>query len=118
MDIEKFEKAMNAYTFGQHNDIKTYLDTLKMLGYVIDDLYIYLKTKRETEAETITGNKLYKQCPECAAIMLLLPVNDKPQTQTGDDSKNVWICRHPACLHTIYIKETIEQIEEQLKRGN
>jgi len=45
--------------------------------------------------------------------MQILPVNIDKGTQTGDNSKSVWICRN--CLYTEYSTKTFE---EQLKEKN
>jgi len=48
-----------------------------------------------------------KQCPECEVGMQLLSVNHDLATQTGDDSKSVWLC--PVCKYQEYSKKTVEE---------
>ena len=69
---------------------------------------------RETQQEPTKREGLTQQCPKCPALMLPLLVNDKPETQTGDDSKSVWLCQNKKCMHTIYNSQTIEELREAL----
>jgi hypothetical protein len=117
MDTEKFGLAMNAYTIGQHQDILTYLITLKQVGYTIEDTEIYLK---EVRKEITTQVKLDKgvqmACPECPATMFVYAVNTSRGDKTGDlTDKSVWLCQNPECMHTIYNKETIEELSQRGK---
>jgi len=116
MDIEEFELAMNAFNFGQHQDALTYIETLKQVGFTLADLYTYVETKKEilnAATERKHKDNPSRICSDCKAIMLLLPVNVSLETQTGDDSKSVWLCRNANCMHTIYNKQTLEEIVKE-----
>ena len=63
-----------------------------------------IKAQKEEEQVKYRNTPL---CPECATPLQLLPVNDTLATQTGDDSKTVWLCR--ACLYERFSTNTIEE---------
>lgn len=118
-EIEKFEAALTMYHFGYLQDITQFLETLKQQGYTLDDFQSYVKAKRKALQESSTKVTEVKttsqQCSKCSALMLLLPVNDKPETQTGDPTdKSVWMCQK--CMHTIYNKQTLKELRS--KGGN
>lgn len=112
--MEEFEQDLAAYSFGFQQDAVQYLKTLKQLGYGLDDLHDYVKAKQiilgKLQAEK---GELSQQCPECPALMLLLPINDKPETQTGDNSKSVWLCQNKKCMNTIYNTQTLEELSSK-----
>ena len=111
MNIEKFEKDMQVFSFSQHQDFLTYHKLLLSHEWTIDDARKWVEFKKKQLNEVQAGMKFIKNpCPECKAFMQLLPVNTSPGTMTGDDSQSVWLCRNKGCMHTIYNKETIEQL--------
>lgn len=114
MILEEFENALVAYDFRFQQDVVQYLETLKQTGYTLVDVYSYIETKRSLLQESlIESTRTIQNCPECPALMFLLPVNDKPETQTGDDSKSVWLCQNKKCMYTIYNKKTVEEISKK-----
>jgi len=121
MYIDEFEKAMGAFDFGSHQDVIQYLETLKHQGLKIEDAYEYVKAKQERLSKEKGGFRAGKpkegvsiSCPECPALMFLYPVNYSPSTQTGDlTDMSVWLCQRYKCMHTIYNKETIEELSSK-----
>ena len=114
-EIADFENALGVYSFGFQQEFIQYLETLKQRGYEVADVYNYVEAKKKVlkkeSAEAAKDDTLIQPCSECPGIMFLLPVNDKPENQTGDPTdKSVWICQNNRCMHTIYNKETIEEI--------
>ena len=115
-EVREFEKATQAYGFGFQQNVMQYLKLLEQKGYTIADAERYIPAKRklidkEAEAFAEIQKLMERKCPECSGLMLLLPVNITPETQTGDpDDKSVWLCQNDKCMDTIYNKETIEEI--------
>jgi len=111
MDTEKFEKDMAAFSFGQHQDVLTYLTQLENTGWTIEDAKEWVDSKRkELERSNIWALAATLSCPDCNAPMQILPVNASPATQTGDDSKSVWLCTNRKCMNAIYNTESVEEI--------
>jgi len=121
MNIERFEKDMAAFSFGQHQDVLTYLTHLKAKGWTIEDAREWIAGKKkdlvsqQREAEGYIRLSLI--CPLCSNQMRLLPVNISKETLTNDDSKSVWLCPNKACMNTIYNKKSIEEIAQQNRKG-
>lgn len=113
MLIEAFEKNMSAYLFRHHQDFLTYLKVLEQFGYSIEDVHNYVEAKR-LSLQTKQVSWAFFQCPICQTSMQLLSVNISPATQTNDDSKSVWLCLNKKCMHTVYNKESLQEI---LKKG-
>ena len=119
----KFKIAMGAFSDGFIQDVLTFLITLKHKGYTLDDVESYREFKKASDLAEEEKVKAFiakkgptKDCPECPAIMLALQVNTGPGNQTGDPSEHtVWLCQNKDCMHTIYNKESIDEI---LRRGN
>lgn len=115
-EINDFEKALQAYTFSFHQNIVQYLETLKQKGYTLDDVkdFVFAKRKlieKDIEAFTKKQKLMEQECPECSGLMLLLPVNDTPGTQTGEPGdKSVWLCQNNRCMETIYNEKTMGEI--------
>lgn len=66
--------------------------------------------KKKAMAEMQENQKLSDRalkCPECGTPLQLLPVNDSPATQTGDDSKSVWLCRK--CFYEEFSDKTVKE---------
>lgn len=115
---KKFEEATAAFPLGFKQDVIAYLTTLKDHGFTIDDIkdfhkYKLLESRRvEKEIENeIIKKRAAIRCPECPGLMLLLPVNDRPETQTGNPKdRSVWMCQNNECGETIYNEQTAEEI--------
>lgn len=114
MNIERFEKDMAVFSFGQHQDVLTYLTHLKAKGWTVEDAKEWVAGKkkdlvsRQRKAEEYI--KLSLICPLCSTQMRLLPVNISKETLTNDDSKSVWLCPNKACMNTIYNRESIDEL--------
>lgn len=116
--MKKFEKDMAAFSDKEHRLVDTYLTHLFAMGWtinVVKEWVIQHKKDLKIRRENINNNykeyadKLIK-CPECQIFMQLLPVNIDKATQTGDNSKSVWLCQNKNCMHTIYNTETVQEI--------
>lgn len=90
---------------GKWQDFLNQIAFLKENNLTIADVPDALAKSYDPIAKTNTGT--VKICPVCQSPMQLLPVNDTPATQTGDDSKCVWLCRQ--CGEAIYSTKTIEE---------
>ena len=118
-----YEEAIQGFTWGFQQNVFTFIENLKVQGYTIDDFKAYRNWKMLTlasEAEAIRlkikADHNAFDCTECRALMFAYPINDKPETQIDDSTlHSVWICQNKNCLHTIYNKETVEELKA---RGN
>lgn len=120
MQLEKFEKDMEVFSFKQHREAMIYIDHLRLKGWTIEDTREWVKDEQERMRKEIkeATNHLPK-CPECGIAIKLLPVNINPETRTGDPKdKSVWMCRNQECMYTIYNKETIEEVQNALRSRN
>jgi len=113
MDFEKFEKDMAVFSDKQHHESQNYLQHLKLCGWTIEDAVEWLKVKREKTKVAQSEAEIYKRiCDECKSIMYLQVVNTSSRDQTGDPADTfVWFCSNKACMNTIYIQDTLEQIK-------
>ena len=102
MDLKKFEKDMAAFSFSQHQDILTYLARLKIKGWLVEDAKRWVEQTKKDLVKDSQINYKIKQCPDCQAPMRFLSVNVNKATQTGDDSKSVWLCFNKDCMRTEY----------------
>lgn len=109
IDFEKFERDMTVFSFKQHQDVLTYLIHLKDKGWTLEDAKRWVTYQQEKRDKSGARFALLN-CPLCQSPMRLLSVNIDKSTQTGDDSKSVWLCPKKDCLHAIYNKETTEEI--------
>jgi hypothetical protein len=109
MDKAKFEKDMAAFSFGQHQDVLTYLKQLEISGWTVEDARAWVASRRK-ELTSMPSRPLVFKCPDCKAPMQLLGVNVSPATQTNDSSKSVWFCTNKKCMNTIYNTESVEEI--------
>lgn len=81
----------------------------------------FAELRKEDEKIAILKAEMDKQaakwpkCPECEAPIQLLSVNDSPSTQTGDDSKSVWLCRN--CHYEKFSDKSIQEELELLKES-
>lgn len=116
--VKRFKKVTEMFPLGFQQDVVAYLTTLERQGFTVQDIkdfheYRILEISRSEEraiAKLKEEQPTY-QCPECPALMLLYPVNTEPGNQTGDPKeKSVWMCLNQECGHTIYNKETAEEI--------
>ena len=107
--VKKFEKDMAAFSFGQHQDVLTYLKQLEVSGWTIEDAKQWIENKRK-QTPRIPVRAAGFRCPDCQSPMQLFPVNVSPATQTNDDSKSVWLCTNKKCMNTIYNTESVEEI--------
>lgn len=117
MDKEKFEKDMAVFSLRQIQDFLTFYKTLVRFEYSINDIENYLEHKKEEltakeEPKRIPGLK----CPDCGSRVQMLPVNDKPSTQTGDDSKTALICINRECMHTDYSTKSVSELLKELSK--
>jgi len=115
INTDKFEKDMAAFSFKQHQDFLTYFDRLNQLGYSINDVENYVN-ERKSRVKTAFKPGPQIKCPECGAPMMVLPVNDKPSTQTRDNSRSVLICRNKECMHTVYSEKTAKDMVSEIRR--
>lgn len=84
-------------------------------GLGVEDVWRALELKKTNDAEAVSArDKEYRanrikalSCPGCGYPLQLLAVNDSPGTQTGDDSKSMWLCRN--CLYERFSTQTIEE---------
>jgi len=119
MDTEKFEKDMEVFSLGQHQDVLTYLTHLETNGWTIEDAKEWVEgekeklTQQQGKLEGIT-----KKCPLCQSPMALLPINDSPGTKTGDDSQSMWLCSNKNCMNDIYNKESVAEVISVRKETN
>lgn len=115
--LAKFEKDMAAFSEKQHHETQNYIHYLKACGWTFEDAVEWLRVKREKAKIEKAEAEIYKKiCEECTSVMYLQPVNNSPQTQTGDSADTfVWICPNKNCMHTIFIQDTLEQIKTRGK---
>lgn len=115
----KFEMVTAAFDTGFQQDILSYIITIENQGFTYDDIKDYHKYKiqerkgfvqRELNRLKEGGEAIKCSESECNGVMLLVSVNTEPGNQTGDDSKSVWMCQNTECMHTIYNKETVQEI--------
>jgi len=123
IDIKEFEKKFEWYPFGRIQDFLVFAGQLQRHGYTLEDVKEYVETKISEQEILRKKYILYKiDCPKCGDPLWLLPVNDKPSTQTGDDSKTVMMCKNPDCLYTEFstkdINELVYEMIMKQKGGN
>ena len=117
-EAERFEKAMEAFQWGFQQDVLAYMETLNTQGYTLKDLKDYKNyqiIKMHEEEKTVMAemreNNVTADCPDCPALMFAYPVNTEPGNQTDDPTDmSVWVCQNQECMHTIYNKETVDEI--------
>jgi hypothetical protein len=109
MNRAKFEKDMAAFSFGQHQDVLTYLHQLEISGWTIEDARKWINEKRKKMSSKPFRAIVFK-CPDCRSPMQLLEVNTGPATRTNDNSKSVWLCTNKKCMNTIYNKKSVNEI--------
>lgn len=117
-DIKKILAPFNL-SIGKQQDVANLLKHLKKHEVTTEEVIEYVenlkiegrKHRKEREAQLIASSKRLQPCPECNSIMKIFPVNDKPNTQTGDPTdKSVWLCGNKECMHVIYNKAPIKEI--------
>ena len=113
--LENFEDKMKAYSLKEHRAFRTYYLTLRQNGLTVDDLLEYIEKIKKREPNTITYQYAPRFCPECNSPMRLYPVNINEATQTGDNSKSVWMCYNSQCMHTEYSTKTVQEWTKELK---
>lgn len=100
--MKKILAAWNLKTINEALNIHTHLaNTGKAWG----DVELYLRDAVNISQKATATN--IPHCPECGAPLQLLPVNDSPATQTGDDSKSVWLCRK--CFYEKFSDKTVKE---------
>jgi hypothetical protein len=94
-------------------------------GLTVDDVRKAIVTVERQQKESVKQAEKTVQampkCPECGFPLQLLPVNDSPSTQTGDDSKSMWLCRRGGChaeRKCFYQEFSNKTVDEQLKQLN
>lgn len=121
MEFKKFEKDMAAFSFGQHQDVLTYLTHLESKGWTIEDAKKWVQSEKERmgkQSEDLEEQQkalasLFK-CPDCQSPFWVLPVNTGPGDQTGDDSKSVMLCTNRECMHAEYSTKTVQRTDERI----
>ena len=115
--MANLEKILEPFDIGlgRLQDFSTLLSQFKKHNIDIDEFILYadnIKNKIKKEQEEAGAKYTTKSpCPTCKAEMFLYPVNISPGTQTGDlTDKSVWMCQNTECMHTIYNKETVQEI--------
>ena len=122
-NIEKILTPFNL-TFGDKQDLLTILQTIEGSGFAMVEIIVYLEdlkqnrieATRQAEKDKIAYEATLLKCPECQTLMTLRPINIDPSTQTGDNSKTVWLCPNLKCMRTEYSEKTLEQWQDELKR--
>lgn len=115
IDREDFEKKFQWYSFGRLQDFVVFAGQLKLHGYTIEDVKEYIDIKISEQEIFKKKFAVYRiDCPDCGNPLTMLPVNDKPSTQTGDDSKTVLLCRNTDCLYTEFTTKPINEILAEL----
>ena len=123
----KIENLLEPFglNFAKKQDLLTMLLEMKRLEISCEDLRRYLMDFVETQKVSAKKLELHQKkvdkrllhtalrCSECSAVMNLLPVNQSPSDQTGDDSQSVWICSNMKCLETIYNKQSVKEILQE-----
>lgn len=106
-----FLSDKDPFGLGKWQDFLNQLSWLKENNIQVESVKILLEEyRKKMEEEKLEGYKVLEntpRCPACNSIFQLLPVNDSPATQTGDDSKSVWLCRQ--CGEATYSTKTIEE---------
>jgi len=117
--IEKLLEPFG-FSFGQLQDIATFLKQLKENNISVESFIGHVEAKKRERAEEIKAILAVSQkqrdtwalralkCPACETPMYVAPVNTAPGDQTGDDSQSVWMC--PKCWETVYSLETVAEI--------
>lgn len=128
MYIMKLEKLLEpfGFTFGQLQDIATFLERLRKRNIPIVDFVDYIEQEKERQVKTQENlvreiekqkkawERIAPKCLECDTTMSLSPVNTTPGNQTEDNSKSVWQCPNKDCLETVYdIKSVVEILKER-----
>ena len=113
MNIEKFEKDMAVFSFAHHQDVLTYLIHLEKSGWTLKDVKEWIEEKRRLLVSEEKTLAVSYNCPKCNTFMRLLPVNFTRATLTEDDSQSVWLCPNSNCMHTIYNKESVEELSQK-----
>jgi len=108
MNTEKFEKDMAAFSFGQHQDVLTYLNQLDASGWTIEEAKKWINGKQKEYPHPVQAAVF--TCPDCQSPMQLLKVNISPATQTNDSSKSVWLYTNKTCMNAIYNTASVEEI--------
>lgn len=111
-----------SFNFAQLQSISTLLKHLNNNGKGVNDFIDFIKEEGKKRAidggfdkekikETKRNwSKITIECPKCKTTMGLYSVNTTPATQTGDDSRSVWICTNRDCMENIYNKQTVQEI--------
>ena len=114
-DIEKILAPFDL-SLGRKQDFGTLLIHLKNNNVSIEEVIQYISDLRKNGKKTKVKKTLIF-CSVCNSPMELFPVNDKPETQTGDLTDNsVWLCRNKKCMYTIYNNETVKEITDMSKQ--
>jgi len=112
-DIEKI-LAPFEFSFGKKQDLGTLLMHLKKNDVSTEEVVQHIEDLKKRAREDAKGRGM-KACPDCGFPMRIMPVNDKPETQTGDPTdKSVWMCPKKNCMHTIYNKEKPQKVLREL----
>ena len=101
------------------NKIRNIILHLRKHNRTIDEFLEYAETSNKNHQKIILEMEKAKAnqvlCPECKKPMVLRPVNFNKSTQTGDNSKSVWLCFNKVCLYVEYSDKTIDEWRSELK---
>lgn len=97
------------------NEFLNQFDFLVINDLTIEDVRRVLQDDKEKNEELRKKIEKSKQeweskmlkCPQCSALMQLLPLNDSPATQTGDGSHSMWLCRR--CFYEQFSDKTVSE---------
>ncbi len=106
------DKVLAAWSLKTINEALNIHKHLANTGRSWDDVELYLKATARNKT-AFAAERL--NCPECGAQLQLLPVNNSPATQTGDDSRSVWICR--GCFYEQFSTKTVKEETTALSRS-
>ena len=126
METNELKEILEVFALNPQirNKLASIIRHLYKHGKTIDDYLEYTDAMNEAHRKQIAEQEKYQAevkansipCPECNFPMALRPVNVDAGTQTGDDSKTVWICGNNKCMYMEYSEKAVEQWREELKR--
>ena len=105
------------FGFADWQNFKTIHEYLEAQKITPEEALKEITTKIEAIAENrlIVPEPAILSCPDCQGDMIIKEVNTRPDNQTGDSSRSVWICLNSACMRTTYSENTVKQEKQLLK---
>jgi len=125
--MKDIENLLQPFSFGKKQDLLNLLQQLDKSSVSLETLMKYLEGLKTEQLKAVKEHseklkeaqeqwmKVVLRCPECSTPMSLRSVNTRPEDQTGDNSKSIWICTNKDCLETIYNNLTVQEILNQLR---